>query len=595
MSLKVWLPLNRHLRNVGLDKVSIANYGTSLVLDDLFGNSHSFNGTSDYFQFNNLDIDSKRYLTLAFWCYSNNSNLQGLFTSRINAGSHAFSLTNTGLGFRDTQHDNWTTFSFEQPPTNAWTHYAIVYKDGTWLVYKNGVKISEQVYTSATMKTSINEIRVGRYQSSSGNVYFKGKLNDFRIYDNALDQDEINRLYTRKPKELLLWFPFTKDFKNSGLVNAKTTKLGTTTQIINDGPFGGSLSAGNGTQIVNGVQCETNLLDELSEQKFSCSIWVNPKGNHVHYNGTFFSSGNWNTKNWAFGTNSANTQVDMFGPRYNTYVSCTLPLNEWTHLVSTYNNKLAKLYKNGQYVTAYTFPDSYTFSSDTTVCAVGRETYAGGYFSFNGNIADLRVYSTILGDIDVKRLSEKEEIVIIPFEYEKLEYIQSNNSAWLDSGINPKIKPRAVVKMAMINTNDTDYWGNKAIDGSAYYADFSSYNLQYYRYGSTTSQNVNFRVGQNEIHVWDVSDKVYVDGVLKFTSTNTYTYNAAQSTIQIFKAARNTYYSTYKLYNFKLYDGDSLVRNFIPAKRKSDDVIGLFDIVSMQFFTNVGSGSFTGT
>ena len=32
----------------------------------------------------------------------------------------------------------------------------------------------------------------------------------------------------------------------------------------------------------------------------------------------------------------------------------------------------------------------------------------------------------------------------------------------------------------------------------------------------------------------------------------------------------------------------------IPAKRKSDNVIGLYDMVSRQFFTNSGTGSFTG-
>ena len=43
----------------------------------------------------------------------------------------------------------------------------------------------------------------------------------------------------------------------------------------------------------------------------------------------------------------------------------------------------------------------------------------------------------------------------------------------------------------------------------------------------------------------------------------------------------------------KLYNNGSLVRNFIPAKRNSDNAIGMYDTVSGQFFENAGSGVFT--
>ena len=48
-----------------------------------------------------------------------------------------------------------------------------------------------------------------------------------------------------------------------------------------------------------------------------------------------------------------------------------------------------------------------------------------------------------------------------------------------------------------------------------------------------------------------------------------------------------------KLYAFKLWDNDVLVRDYIPVKRKSDSAIGLLDLVSMKFYANAGSGVFT--
>ena len=47
------------------------------------------------------------------------------------------------------------------------------------------------------------------------------------------------------------------------------------------------------------------------------------------------------------------------------------------------------------------------------------------------------------------------------------------------------------------------------------------------------------------------------------------------------------------LYGAKIYDSDgTLLRDFVPAYRKSDSAIGMYDKVTEQFFTNAGSGTF---
>ena len=46
------------------------------------------------------------------------------------------------------------------------------------------------------------------------------------------------------------------------------------------------------------------------------------------------------------------------------------------------------------------------------------------------------------------------------------------------------------------------------------------------------------------------------------------------------------------LYYALIYDGNNLIRQFIPAKRKSDNVVGLYDLVNDTFYTNAGSYNF---
>lgn len=49
-----------------------------------------------------------------------------------------------------------------------------------------------------------------------------------------------------------------------------------------------------------------------------------------------------------------------------------------------------------------------------------------------------------------------------------------------------------------------------------------------------------------------------------------------------------------KVYSFKITDSNGdLVRNFLPCRRTSDNILGLFDTVGKQFYQNAGSGTFT--
>ena len=201
---------------------------------------------------------------------------------------------------------------------------------------------------------------------------------------------------------LLVWIPLIRDNSNQGLLNLTPTNQGTVS-FIDGGKLGKCLSAGNGTQIVNGISYNSNLIEELGNE-YSAAVWVKPLGNHVHYNGTIVSSGDWNNKCWSFGLSQNNSQVDVFCSNYNTYITCAVPTNTWTHLACSCKNGIVKLYKNGEYVGERAV--GATLRSDATNFTVGRETYANGYFSFNGNINDLRIYNHALSAKEVKELSK---------------------------------------------------------------------------------------------------------------------------------------------------------------------------------------------
>ena len=91
--------------------------------------------------------------------------------------------------------------------------------------------------------------------------------------------------------------------------------------------------------------------------------------------------------------------------------------------------------------------------------------------------------------------------------------------------------------------------------------------------------------------------------IVNGTTLGSYTSTAVSDTLPLLLFARykdtsgSTIrdYSNSKLYSCKIYNGETLLRDFIPAQDVSDNSYGLFDKVEQKFYKNAGTGSFSGS
>lgn len=121
---------------------------------------------------------------------------------------------------------------------------------------------------------------------------------------------------------------------------------------------------------------------------YTMSAWINLKGTHKNYTGTIMSSGNWNTSQWVFGINQANSAIDLYN---NPSKSYAFQLNKWTYVAVTRSGSTLTYYVDGKSIGTAS-GTSTPLASDASNTTIGRETYAGGYFAFNGWIDEPKIY-----------------------------------------------------------------------------------------------------------------------------------------------------------------------------------------------------------
>lgn len=185
--------------------------------------------------------------------------------------------------------------------------------------------------------------------------------------------------------------------------------------------------------------------------------------------------------------------------------------------------------------------------------------------------------------------------------YVFLEYIQSSGTQYIDTGItiNEDSKVDILYSMTSITSKPEMPFGTRLMGA------VSDAKSGIFRTHGSDTNRVAFGNGagtNNDIQGYNSSNTDYnlvVDkngAVINGTTVATFPTSSITNTFPMYIFACNTsdtasFLASMKLYSFKLYDNNTLVRNMIPAKNASN-VVGMYDLVSGQFFTNAGTGEF---
>lgn len=189
-------------------------------------------------------------------------------------------------------------------------------------------------------------------------------------------------------------------------------------------------------------------------------------------------------------------------------------------------------------------------------------------------------------------ISTEEEGPLLPEGYTELEYIQSNGTQYINTLFTPNNRTRVVMDLDSSTTSTAAYFGSRDDAGSNAFIlwALSSTSVRY-DYGSKTyEKTVSGVTGRMTI---DVNMSKWKFGEQEFEAEEE-TFQCSNSLMLLTSISGGVVDDrrlSAKLYSCRIYDDETLIRNFIPCTNP-DGFAGLYDLLNEKFYVNAGSGTF---
>lgn len=178
----------------------------------------------------------------------------------------------------------------------------------------------------------------------------------------------------------------------------------------------------------------------------------------------------------------------------------------------------------------------------------------------------------------------------LPNGYTRLEYIESTGTQYIDTGIKGSQTTSCLIKNNFNELSGTQIFGAYGFPKRFHYGIVDNQVYMPTVTNGTTTEHT-FQANTN-VHTYFLSPNLYKYDNQEIAEGN---FDFPKMNFYLFARNNNDSVANYcksKLYFAKFYDNNTLIRNFIPARRNSDNELGLYDTVNDVFYTNQGTGSF---
>lgn len=331
------------------------------------------------------------------------------FTMQLYSSNNALDVESRDLMNPSHAPNNSATTFGDDLSFDEWIHWVWIYNESNG-DHKFFVDGEEAISFSGNSSQSIDMYRLSigeRYYSGSYRQPFDGNIDDVRIYNRTLSQDEIRQLYEMKYEQrptavdsLSAWYPFDAAgaIDQSGNGNDGT---------VNGATFQSNARGNKGAYYFDGSDHIQTGFDK-DKNSFSYMAWAKPNnvsGRNDIIDSIESSSSNWariDVRNSEAGfvndVNSSKTRIDSSGNIIST--------GKWYHICGVRDGSTGDM-------TLYVNADQKNSgSNDSSVIPhtnnerIGESALGSGE-NFNGEISDVRIYDKALSQKEIQLIYDK--------------------------------------------------------------------------------------------------------------------------------------------------------------------------------------------
>lgn len=189
----------------------------------------------------------------------------------------------------------------------------------------------------------------------------------------------------------------------------------------------------------------------------------------------------------------------------------------------------------------------------------------------------------------------------LPSAYQEVEYVEGTGTQYIDLGITPTNTMTLELKFQADGETNGKIFGSRIANNNSAFAIYldgsNSVALNFGNYYYTLNPAEDYNSAINTI------TSSISNGIMSVTIANenhSYTYQNSGSRANNIDLLLFAYYNNTsiasagdkKIWYLKLFDSGNIIMNLVPCYRKSDNVVGMYDLVNDVFYTNAGTGTF---
>lgn len=288
-----------------------------------------------------------------------------------------------------------------------WHHVVATYDGLSWRGFQDGVQVRATIHATSANLIGVSAGRVGIWNQSGGIYHYEGYLDDLKLFDRAIDDNEVRALYLEgttpsTPKNWSQHWTFDNAQTATNLCQSLAINDNLSVHVVNAGYTTGVTGQVGQAWTLNGTD---NYITRTQDARLkhttpSVSMWIKTTDSSV---GLF--------DNFTHTPKYMGYQLDIHSSGYarvrigdgvaldtGIVIGTTLVnTGSWTHVAFTYDGFMLSLYVNGVLDASLYYSAGIAFSGTWDDFNIGCNKYTntrGGFFG--GSLDDIKLFPRAL-------------------------------------------------------------------------------------------------------------------------------------------------------------------------------------------------------